>query len=252
MFLILGREVEKDAFCSLAYQAAVNAIGQVLEHLTHATIQQGFQILEQKLATHQFDKLLLDHFAVFLLDTPQRVEVLRVDNLSKNANIQETAAVNTGNLLREAFDQAKQLFQSIVREHVQHPQGVEAGSDAINAARALHHTGRIPVQIIVDEDTAVLQVLPFRKHIGRDHDIYFAVTACYLGFVIGTRRELRYQFCALASIGSAVHTPNTWLTGAGPPLDRCRIIAAQLPVEIASGIFVIGEDQHLLTPQFSG
>jgi len=128
----------------------------------------------------------------------------------------------------------------------------KTGADAVNAACTLHHPSRIPVQVVVDENSTILQVLSFRKDIGRDQYIYLAVAACYLRFVIGTRRELRYQFCPLPSIGSAVHASNTGLTGTGSPLDGCRIIAAQLPVEVASGIFVVGENQHLLAFEFSG
>src|SRR5260370_42161364 len=105
-FPVLSGEVEKDSFSSLAHQAAVDTVRQVLEHVAHVAIQESFQILEQELAADQFDKLFLlfDHFAIFLLDTAQGVEVLGMDNLSENAGIQEAAAVNAGDLLGEAFD----------------------------------------------------------------------------------------------------------------------------------------------------
>ena len=113
----------------------------------------------------------------------------------------------------------------------------------------------IPVQIIVDEDAAILQVLPFRKHIGRDKDIDFSVAyrlspVCYWHEEQTVRPTWRYVLC--------VSTPLSmrrmcWLTERlsrsigqqlGSSLQSCLI-------EITGGIFVIGEEQHFLPLEFA-
>ena len=53
----------------------------------------------------------------------------------------------------------------------------------------LHHARRVPVQVVVNEHAAILQVLSLGQHIGGDHQVDFFRAAREIGFMIGVRRE---------------------------------------------------------------
>ena len=46
------------------------------------------------------------------------------------------------------------------------PQGIEGGADAVDTPGTLHHARGVPVQIVVHEDAAILQVLSLGEHVG--------------------------------------------------------------------------------------
>src|SRR5437763_14972172 len=96
-----SREVEEDAFRSLAGETAVNTIGKLLQHPAHACIEQVLQVLQQELAADQLGELLLlfHDFTVFLFDAAQRVEVAWMHDLAQDAGVQEAALIDTGDLL---------------------------------------------------------------------------------------------------------------------------------------------------------
>src|SRR5207244_4260655 len=98
---------EEDASGTMAKQAAVDAVGQILEHAAQAVVQQIPEILQEKLAADQFHKLFLlfDYFAIFFFDTAQGVEVLGMNDLAKDTGIEETTLVDASDLAREAFHQ---------------------------------------------------------------------------------------------------------------------------------------------------
>ena len=65
------------------------------------------------------------------------------------------------------------------------------------------------------------------------------------------RRELGDELCTLAGIGAAIHPPDARIAGLGPPLLRLWRVSSEVAIEVARGVFVIGEDQHLSAPQFT-
>src|SRR5579875_1845134 len=64
--------------------------------------------------------------------------------------------------------------------------------------------------------------------------------------MIGARGEVGDQTGAFARVGSAIHAPDMRIARLRAPLHGLRLITAKLTVEVARGIFIISEEQHLL------
>ena len=62
--------------------------------------------------------------------------------------------------------QALEPFQPGVGEEVVDEERVELGADAVDAAGPLDHPRRVPVQVVIHQVGAVLQVLPLAQDIG--------------------------------------------------------------------------------------
>ena len=62
-------------------------------------------------------------------------------------------------------------------------------ADAVDAAEALDDADRVPVDVVVDEVVAVLQVLAFGDAIRGDEQIDFALVRQVVGPLLGARRE---------------------------------------------------------------
>src|SRR5436190_3694790 len=148
---LLCHEVEKDATRTRLGQATMNTIGQFFKHAMHPLAQQILEMLQEKLATNQLDKLLLllDNTAILTLNSPQGIKILRMDHLTKNASIKQATLINGCDLLRQTVNQPQQFLQPIVGKHIHNPEGVKTGTNAINTPGTLYHTRRVPVQIIV-------------------------------------------------------------------------------------------------------
>ena len=67
-------------------------------------------------------------------------------------------------------------------------------ADAVDAAEPLDDSDRVPVDVVVDEVVAVLEVLAFGDAIGRDENVDFAWLVGHgEGLLLGSRREEREQ-----------------------------------------------------------
>ena len=53
--------------------------------------------------------------------------------------------------------------------------GVVGATDAVDTTKALDDAHRVPVDVVVDEIVAVLQVLAFGNAVGGDEEVYFAI-----------------------------------------------------------------------------
>ena len=119
-------------------------------------------------------------------------------------------------------------------------------ADAVDAAEALDDAHRVPVDVVVDQPVAVLEVLAFGDAVGGDEQVEFALVGVFLGPLLGPRGERgenRGQILAQAGERGLV------AAGAG---DQRRVDAevclrprGKLLVEITGGVGEGGEDDHL-------
>src|SRR5947207_5792101 len=103
--------------------SAMNAIGQMFELFALILIEQFFEVLQEEFAAYQLSKLFLlfNHTLILFFDTTKGVEVLGMDNLSKDAHVEQSATINSCDLLGETLDKAEQFLQAIIGEHVDDP-----------------------------------------------------------------------------------------------------------------------------------
>ena len=64
-------------------------------------------------------------------------------------------------------------------------------ADAVDAAEALDDAHRVPVDVVVDDGVAVLEVLAFADAVGGDQQVDFAFTGKVFGPLLGAGREGR-------------------------------------------------------------
>src|SRR5947209_12556325 len=138
--------------------SAVNTVRQPFQLFALTIVEQFFKVLQEEFATHQFGKLflLLNDATVLFFNATQSVEVLRMDNFSKNADIKQATAINSCDFLGEALDKTEQFLQPIIGEHVHDPQCFKAGPNAVNASGTLDHARGIPMEIIVNQYATIL------------------------------------------------------------------------------------------------
>ena len=94
-----------------------------------------------------------------------------MDDFAQDAGVEQAQVVDGRDAAREPLDQVQQGFQFLLREHVVDGDlGVRA-ADAVDAAVALDQADRVPGQVVVDDDAAVLEVLPLGENVGADEDV---------------------------------------------------------------------------------
>src|SRR5438876_5908559 len=93
--------------------------------------------------------------------------------------------------------------------------GVRA-ADPVDAAIALHQPDRVPGQVVVDEDAAVLEILPFRENVRADENVDLLVRrACQSA---RNRGELTDDVAPLIGVVATVDAANVWVSGQLEPL----------------------------------
>src|SRR5262249_1714876 len=129
--------------------------------LGSAAVQQAPKLLDQELAARQLCELLLFfyHRSILVLNAAQRVEVLRVYRLSQDAGIEKAGAVDVRDFAAQAIHQPQQAVEIRIRIHIVDPERVELSADAVDASGSLNHSRGVPMQIVIDQVTAVLEVL---------------------------------------------------------------------------------------------
>ena len=140
------------------------------------------------------------------------------------------------------------------RPEVDQMHGRVARTDAVDAAEPLDDAHRVPVDVVVDEQVAVLQVLPFRNAVGRDQHVDFRVLrkVRLFGAAFRARAEVGENLVVVRAAQrrgvAAVAADQRDMAAAAPHRG------AQVGVEIARGVGERGEDQHLavLAPVHGG
>ena len=91
--------------------------------------------------------------------------------------------------------------RSCGRPEIDELDGVVAGADAVDAAETLDDAHRIPVDVVVDQVVAVLEVLAFADAVGGDEEVDFAVLGMdgNLGAALGARGEIGQDVVVVAS-----------------------------------------------------
>src|SRR5262249_10023983 len=92
-------EIEKDSLGSRLRQTGVDTVWQRIEHFLSSRIHERLKLLQEKLATCQFGKLLFffNDRSVFLGDPAQGVKVSRMNRFAQYTCIQEPRPVYIGN-----------------------------------------------------------------------------------------------------------------------------------------------------------
>jgi len=103
------------------------------------------------------------------------------------------------------------------------------------------------VQVIVEQITAILQVLALGEHVGRDQDVDLPVAARNIRTIVGVWRKRLDQVHPVARVRAAVDAPDDGIPRSRAP--RAIAIVGQRPVEVTRGVLVVGEDEHLLPRQ---
>ena len=82
------------------------------------------------------------------------------------------------------------IVKGHIRPEIHKLNNLVAASDTVNTPETLNDANRIPVNVIVDEIVAVLQVLTFRNAVGGNQNVDFRIVAGHQQlFVLGYRRE---------------------------------------------------------------
>ena len=89
----------------------------------------------------------------------------------------------------DALFEVDVLLQLHVGPEVDELDALIGRADAVDAAEALDDADRIPVDVVVDERVAVLEVLALGNAVGGDEQVDFAFVRQVLGPLLGARRE---------------------------------------------------------------
>ena len=168
-----GLEIEEHAVALLPPQPRVDAVGQLVQRLGPLPVEHLLEVLQQHLRAGEFGPgfFLVEHGAVFVPDAAERVERAGVDHFAQDAGVEQAQVVDGRDAVSQPLDQVQQGLQLVFGEHVVDADlGVRA-ADAVDAAVALDQADRVPGQVVVDDDAAVLKVLAFGKHVGADKDV---------------------------------------------------------------------------------
>ena len=168
-----GLEVEEHAVALLSAQPRVNAVRQLGQGIRPVPVEQVLQLLEQHLGPGQFGPgfFFVQHCTVLVTDAPERVEGPRMHDFTEDAGIEQAQVVDGRDAVGEALDQVQQRLQFGLGEQVVNADlGVRA-ADAVDAAIALDEADRVPGQVVVDDEAAVLKVLPFRQNVRADENV---------------------------------------------------------------------------------
>ena len=85
-----------------------------------------------------------------------------MDLLAENTGVQHPEAIDFGDFPGQAKHQIEKLFQPSVGKHVVNPEDIEIGPNAVDSSCSLYHSSWIPVEIVIQQVAAILQVLAFR------------------------------------------------------------------------------------------
>ena len=147
------------------------------------------------------------------------------------------------------------VVQILVRPEVDELDDVVLGTDAVHATKALDDAHRVPVDVIVHQEIAVLKVLTFRDAIrgNEDVDILAAQTRIDLIAVLGDGREAGEDLGKVTAnafdVGlSAARSRD--LSNAQPQLAGCEL--GNMLVEVVCGVGERGEDNDLLVARVDG
>src|SRR5438309_11757270 len=97
--------------------------------------------------------------------------------LTKNACIQHSKPVDICDLAGQAVHQSKQPIKPTIREHVVNPKNLEICTYSVDPSGTLDHARRVPVQIVIEKVSAILEILSFGQHVGRDEDVNLPICA---------------------------------------------------------------------------
>jgi hypothetical protein len=109
------------------------------------------------------------------------------------------------------------------------------------------------MQVVVDQIAAILKVLAFRQHVGGNQDIDFPAGPNQFRSLVRLGRETPDDAGAFSAVGAAVHPPDMRAAQFFLKRRRAGVFGvADLAVEIARGVPVVGKDQDLLAAQSVG
>ena len=119
-----------------------------------------------------------------------------------------------------------------------------AASDTVDTPEALYNADGVPVNVVVDEVVAVLQVLTFGNTVGGDQHINFRLITRHQQFlVLRDRREAgQHRVQVGTELGASRPTLNRAGYHCGVQSIPILNIAADIVVEITGGIRKSGED----------
>ena len=151
----------------------MNAVGQRRQGSRSVSVQQVFQLLEQHFRPGKLGPgfFLVQHRTVFVTDAAQGVEGPGMHDLAQDAGIEQAQVVDGRDAVGKALDQVQQRFQFRFGEEVVNADFGVRTADAVDAAIALHEADRVPGQVVVDDDAAVLEVLALRENVGADENV---------------------------------------------------------------------------------
>ena len=89
----------------------------------------------------------------------------------------------------DALFEVDVLLQLHVGPEVDELDALVGRADAVDAAEALDDAHRVPVDVVVDEPVAVLEVLAFGDAVGGDEQVEFAFAGEVLRALLGAGRE---------------------------------------------------------------
>src|SRR5438445_8994359 len=92
-------------------------------------------------------------------------------DLTQHAGVEKAQFINGRDSLGEALDQVQQGFEFRFGEHIVNADVGVRAADTVDAAIALNQANRVPRQVVVDDEAAVLKVLAFGKYVGADEDV---------------------------------------------------------------------------------
>ena len=102
--------------------------------------------------------------------------------------------INNHHAVFDPFLEIDVFVQRDVGPVVDQLDGLVSGTDTVNPAEALDDPDRVPVDVVVNQVIAVLQVLPLGDAVGADEDINLTrLPGKDGGFLLGDRREERQQ-----------------------------------------------------------
>src|SRR6516164_6212903 len=137
----------------------MNSIRKFVQGFMSAALEHFLKLFEQKLVAGELGELLLffDDGAVFIADASQCIKVARMHCLAEDACIEKSSYIDRGDLFSQAFDQSQKPLKAFIGKHVVYEKAIELSPDPIYTSGALDHARGIPMQVIVDEMTAVLK-----------------------------------------------------------------------------------------------
>ena len=200
--------------------------GSVVSALGSIPVEQVLQLLEQHLRPGQFGPgfFLVQDGAVLVPDAPQRVEGPGMHDLAQDAGVEQAQVVDGRDAVGEALDQVQQGLQFRLGEHVVDADlGVRA-ADAVDAAVALDQADRVPGQVVVDDDAAVLEVLALGEHVGADEDVDLLRRASW-SLPLRDRGELGEDVAPLVGMVAAVDAADVRVARRLEPAWRPRSAA---------------------------